>query len=90
MGVGVSVVDLAAGFSVALSGQNPVARRVADVDGTVRPLNTVLVAAAPLAESASEGGGGQKADSEQGTGEVHFVVGLEVVPGYVFCEMNES
>lgn len=72
MGVGVVAADLAAGPAGALGGQDPVARRVADVDGTVRALDTVLVAAAPLAGGASEGGGGQKAGGDEDTSEVHF------------------
>lgn len=72
MGVAVVVADLAAGPAGALGGQDPVARRVADVDGTVRALDTVLVAAAPLAGGASEGRGGQKADGDEYTSEVHF------------------
>lgn len=91
MGVGVIGVDLAAGAPVALGGQNPVTGRVADIDGTVRPRNAVLVAAAPFAEVASEGGGGQKADGDQDTSEVHFVIDLEVEPGILLFEMwNES
>lgn len=86
MGVGVSGVDAAAGCSTALSRQDPVTGRVADVDGTVRPLDTVLVAAAPLAGVASDGGGGEKANSEEGTSEIHFVVVVEeYVDGNVVC-----
>lgn len=76
MRVGVCVIDLAASLPVALGGQDPAPRRVADVDGTVRALDAVLVAAAPLAGVASEGGGGQEADGDEDTGEVHFVVEL--------------
>lgn len=77
MRVGVVGVDLAAGPTAALSGQHPVARRVADVNCAIGALDTVLVAASPLARSASEGGGGQEADGDEGTSEVHFVVELE-------------
>lgn len=74
MRVGVVGVDLAAGPTAALSGQDPIARRVADVNCAIGALDTVLVAASPLARSASEGGGGQEADGDEGTSEVHFVV----------------
>lgn len=74
MRVSVVVIDLAAGPPAALGGQDPVARRVADVNRTVRALNAVLVAAAPLAGVASEGGGSQEAEGDEGTSEVHFVV----------------
>lgn len=79
MRVGVVGVDLAAGPTAALSGQDPVARRVADVDCAIGALDTVLVAASPLARSASKGGGGQEADGDEGTSEVHFVVKLKSV-----------
>lgn len=69
--------DGAAGRSVALSREDPAARRVADVNSTVRPRDTVLVATAPLARAASDRGGGQEADSDEDTSEVHFVLGLE-------------
>lgn len=82
MRVGVVRVDLAASPTAALSGQDPVARRVADVDCAIGALDTVLVAASPLARSASEGGGGQEADGDEGTSEVHFV-GVELERMYL-------
>lgn len=84
MRVGVVGVDLAAGPTAALSGQDPVARRVADVNCAIGALDTVLVAASPLARSAGEGGGGQKAGGDEGTSEVHFVMKLESVSLLLF------
>lgn len=91
MRVGVVGVDLAAGPTAALSGQDPIARRVADVNCAIGALDTVLVAASPLARSASQGGGGQEADGDEGTSEVHFVLELESV-GLLFfgCGLSLS
>lgn len=74
MRVGVVGVDLAAGPTAALGRQDPIARRVADVNCAIGALDTVLVAASPLARSASEAGGGQEADGDEGTSEIHLVV----------------
>lgn len=87
MGVGVVAVDLAAGPAGALGRQDPVARSVADVDGTVWALDTVLVTASPLAGVASEGGGGQEADGDEGTSEVHFGFGLDKM-GLLFLKIG--
>lgn len=81
--------DGAAGRSIALGREDPAARRVADVNSAVRSRDTVLVATAPLARAASDRGGGQEANSDEDTSEVHFVFGLEGRLGFVFEVWNE-
>jgi hypothetical protein len=83
-GVGLAASDSAATGTVALGREDPVTRRVADVDSAVRARDTVLVAAAPLARRAGEGGGGQKADGDEDTSEVHFVLSLEENLDFLF------
>lgn len=71
-GVALVGADGAAGSTVALGGEDPASRGVADIDGTVRAWDTVPVSAAPLTRAAGERGGGQEADGDEEFGEVHF------------------
>jgi hypothetical protein len=67
----VGVLLVAASTAAALSRENPLAGRVADVDGAVRARGSVLVSAGELAGVAGLGGNGEEAEGSESVGEVH-------------------
>jgi hypothetical protein len=69
--VDVAATALAAGPTTTLGAKLPAARRVADINGTIRTGSTTLVTAAELSGTASLDAEDGEGDNGEGLGKVH-------------------